>query len=213
MLSKFKQATVFSIAIAEWLSNPSRRVRFLQTMRTRKYTSARRLWQCFHFTGHQQGPTQDVTILGGGESALDDYYIAAAAAQGRGVVFDDDNSDGWFFRSDNYNFVKKGMRAITVVNDVKPEWYQKPSDEYRDSWNLSGTLANTNMMLAWASHSHTLRKRISILYLHLLDLSDVYRVEVVLGVVRIDGVLMDGPALLKFRLIEFFANQYQASSK
>ena len=94
--------------------------------------------------------TQDVTILGGGESDLDDYYIAAAAAQGRGIVFDDDNSDGWFFRSDHYNFVKKGVRAIVVENDVKPEWYHKPSDEYRDDWDLSGTLANTNLMFSVA---------------------------------------------------------------
>jgi Zn-dependent M28 family amino/carboxypeptidase len=92
--------------------------------------------------------TQDVTILGGGESDLDDYYMAAAAAQGRGIVFDDDNSDGWFFRSDHYNFVKKGVKAIVVENDVKPEWYHKPSDEYRDDWDLSGTLANTNMMFS-----------------------------------------------------------------
>ena len=92
--------------------------------------------------------TKDVTILGGGESDLDDFYMAAAAAQGRGLVFDDDNSDGWFFRSDHYNFVKKGVRAIVVENDVKPEWYHKPSDEYRDDWDLSGTVANTNMIFS-----------------------------------------------------------------
>ena len=33
-------------------------------------------------------------------------------------------------------------------NDVKPEWYHKPSDEYRDDWDLSGTLANKNMMFS-----------------------------------------------------------------
>ena len=55
------------------------------------------------------GLTRDVVILGGGESDLDHYYVAAAAAQGRYVYFDDDNSDGWFFRSDHYNFVKKGV--------------------------------------------------------------------------------------------------------
>ena len=92
--------------------------------------------------------TKDVTILGGGESDLDDFYMAAAAAQGRGLVFDDDNSDGWFFRSDHYNFVKKGVKAIVVENDVKPEWYHKPSDEYRDDWDLSGTVANTNMIFS-----------------------------------------------------------------
>lgn len=86
--------------------------------------------------------TPEVVILGGGESELDDYYVAAAAAQGRTVVFDDDNSDGWFYRSDHYNFVKKGVAAVVVENDVQPQWYHRPSDEYRDDWDVSGTLAH-----------------------------------------------------------------------
>ena len=45
--------------------------------------------------------TSDVSILGGGASDLDKYYEDAAAAQGRYIFFDDDNSDGWFFRSDH----------------------------------------------------------------------------------------------------------------
>ncbi len=47
--------------------------------------------------------TRDVVILGGGESDLDNYFVAAAVAQGRYVFFDDDNSDGWFYRSDHYS--------------------------------------------------------------------------------------------------------------
>lgn len=104
--------------------------------------------------------THDVVILGGGESNLDNYYIAAAAAQGRYVFFDDDNSDGWFFRSDHYNFVKKGVPAVVLENgqhpvDVSkpnkypmPVWYHKPSDEYREDWDLSGTLANVNLLFS-----------------------------------------------------------------
>ena len=102
--------------------------------------------------------TRDVVILGGGESFLDDLYVAAAAAQGRYIFFDDDNSDGWFFRSDHYNFVKKGVPAVVVenglhpVNPAKPNkypmpvWYHKPSDEYREDWDLEGTLANVNLI-------------------------------------------------------------------
>ena len=40
--------------------------------------------------------------------------------------------------------------AKAQENDVKPEWYHKPSDEYRDDWDLSGTLANTNLMFSVA---------------------------------------------------------------
>ena len=104
--------------------------------------------------------TMDVVILGGGESALDGYYIAAAAAQGRYIFFDDDNSDGWFFRSDHYNFVKKGVPAVVVENGLvpvnparpnkypMPVWYHKPSDEYREDWDLEGTLENINLIFS-----------------------------------------------------------------
>ena len=104
--------------------------------------------------------TRDVVILGGGACELDRYFVAAAAAQGRYIFFDDDNSDGWFFRSDHYNFFKKGVPALVVENGLHPvdpehpnrypmmQWYHKPSDEYRDDWDLEGTLANVNLMLS-----------------------------------------------------------------
>ena len=101
--------------------------------------------------------TEDVSILGGGTSDLDNYYKEAAAAQGRYIFFDNDNSDGWFFRSDHYNFVKKGVPALVVENGSHPVdptrpnkypmklWYHQPCDEYRDDWDLEGTLANVNL--------------------------------------------------------------------
>ena len=104
--------------------------------------------------------TRDVVILGGGASDIDNYYVAAAAAQGRHVNFDNDNSDGWFYRSDHYNFVKKGVRAVVLENgrlpiDVSrpnqypmPVWYHKPCDEYHDDWDLSGTLSNVNLIFS-----------------------------------------------------------------
>ena len=101
--------------------------------------------------------TEDVSILGGGSSDLDQYYVNAAAEQGRYIFFDDDNSDGWFFRSDHYNFVKKGVPALVVENgthSVDPSrpnkypmkvWYHQPCDEYKDDWDVEGTLANVNL--------------------------------------------------------------------
>ena len=106
--------------------------------------------------------TRDVVILGGGASKLDRYYEAAAAAQGRYIYYDDDNSDGWFFRSDHYNFVKKGVPAVVMENGLHPVdparpnrypfqlWYHKPSDEYREDWDLSGTMANVNLVFSVA---------------------------------------------------------------
>ena len=104
--------------------------------------------------------TYDAVVLGGGKTILDKYIIAAAGAQGRYVVFNDDNSDGWFFRSNHFNFVKKGVPAVVIeygtdlVDPSRPnkyprsQWYHKPSDEYREDWDFSGTLAHINMMFA-----------------------------------------------------------------
>lgn len=102
--------------------------------------------------------TYDVMVLGGGKNELDRYIVEAAGAQGRYVVWNDDNSDGWYFRSDHFNFVKKGVPAVVIeygkdlVDPSRPnkyprsDWYHKPSDEYREDWDFSGTLAHVRMM-------------------------------------------------------------------
>lgn len=104
--------------------------------------------------------THDLVLLGAEESPLSPYFIAAAAAQGRTIFFDSDNSDGWFFRSDHYNFVKKGVPAVVWENGLQPVdpsrpnkypmpvWYHKPSDEYKEDWDLSGSLANVNLVFS-----------------------------------------------------------------
>ena len=104
--------------------------------------------------------THDVVVLGGGNSPLDPYLIAAAGAQGRYIKWNDDNSDGWFFRSDHFNFVKRGVPAVVIefgtdlVDPSRPnkyprsDWYHKPSDEYRDDWDFAGTLAHVRLMFA-----------------------------------------------------------------
>ena len=104
--------------------------------------------------------THDVVVLGGGKTGLDAYIMAAAGAQGRYVVFNDDNSDGWFFRSDHFNFVKKGVPAVVIeygkdlVDPAHPnkyprsDWYHKPSDEYKEDWDFAGTLVHVNMMFS-----------------------------------------------------------------
>ena len=102
--------------------------------------------------------TRELSVLGGEGSPLSPYFEKAASAQGRTIFFNNDNSNGWFFRSDHYNFVKKGVPAVvwengrTPVDPGKPNkypmpvWYHKPCDEYHEDWDLSGTLANVNLV-------------------------------------------------------------------
>lgn len=105
--------------------------------------------------------TNDVPILGGSECDIDNRIMAAAAAQGRYIYTDTNNQDGWFFRSDHFNFIKKGVPAVVIRNGkdyVDPEaakqtplwadWYHKPCDEWSDDWHLDGTMANLRMMFS-----------------------------------------------------------------
>lgn len=103
--------------------------------------------------------TYDAVVLGGRPGRnLERYLEACAAAQGRYVFYNDDNSDGWFFRSDHFNFVRRGVPAVVIEpgKDLKdplhpnkyprPLWYHKPSDEYLEDWDFSGTLDHVDMM-------------------------------------------------------------------
>ena len=102
--------------------------------------------------------TKDVVVLGGGKTILDGYIEEGARAQGWYVTYDTDTSDGWFFRSDHFNFVKKGVPAVVIepgTDPVDPDrpnpypfasWYHKPCDEYHPDWDLEGSLAHIHLM-------------------------------------------------------------------
>ncbi len=103
------------------------------------------------------GPTHDVTVVGYGASELDDYLLRAAAAQDRVLKPEPTPEKGFYYRSDHFNFAKKGVPALYAESGVdyrdRPEgWgleqqadytanrYHKPGDEYRADWNLQGML-------------------------------------------------------------------------
>lgn len=114
---------------------------------------------CINFDCVAPAPlTKDISVLKEGDTILDPLLQAAAAAQNREIVFDNDNSDGWYYRSDHFNFVKKGVPAVVVkygeelMDPARPnkypqaDWYHKPNDEYLEDWDFEGTVANVNLM-------------------------------------------------------------------
>ena len=118
---------------------------------------------CINFESMAPEPlTHDVVVLGGGNSILDAFITRGAKRQGRYVTFNQDNSDGWFFRSDHFNFVKRGVPAVVIepgtdlVHPDRPNaypfesWYHRPSDEYHSDWDVEGSLAHIHLMLGVA---------------------------------------------------------------
>ena len=131
--------------------------------------------------GNIWGHTHDVTFIGLGKSTVDGLVEAIAAEQGRVVKPDQFADRGYFYRSDQFSFAKIGVPAMyldqgTDFVDRPPEWgrqqvnhytdvnYHQPSDEYDDSWNFDGmiadallgywtglAIANADQMPAWVA--------------------------------------------------------------
>ncbi|QDT04030.1 Bacterial leucyl aminopeptidase precursor [Rubripirellula lacrimiformis] len=109
------------------------------------------------------GRTHDVNVIGKGKSSLDVHVEAVATSQGRVVTPDHFPDRGYYYRSDQFSLAKIGVPGVYLHSGInvvgKPDgwgkaqlddWvekvYHQPSDEYRDDWNLSGTIEDTRLL-------------------------------------------------------------------
>jgi Zn-dependent M28 family amino/carboxypeptidase len=106
---------------------------------------------------NQWGRTKDITVIGLGNSTLDDVLRDVAARDQRVLAPDPEPEKGYFFRSDHFEFAKKGVPALYIGAGSqfigKPEGfgkqkrdeytandYHKPTDEVKADWDLSGAV-------------------------------------------------------------------------
>ena len=109
------------------------------------------------------GPTRDVTVVGSGASELEEYLARAAARQDRVVREEPTPENGFFYRSDHFNFAKAGVPALYIKlgmddREKGPEWakaqaaeftlkhYHKPSDEFRPGTDLRGGVQDLELL-------------------------------------------------------------------
>jgi len=108
------------------------------------------------------GPTEDVIVIGYGNSNLEDILATEAQAQGRYIVPETSPEKGSYYRSDHFEFAKQGVPALYAKSGVKAEgqptdyvqkWqdkytaddYHKLSDEVRSDWNLEGAVEDLQL--------------------------------------------------------------------
>jgi Zn-dependent M28 family amino/carboxypeptidase len=113
---------------------------------------------------NQWGRTKDLTVVGLGASDLDDYAKDAAAEQGRVLKPDAEPEKGFYYRSDHFNFAKKGVPAFDPDSGVdflgkapaygkqkRDEYtsidYHQPSDEVKTDWDLAGAVEDARLFL------------------------------------------------------------------
>lgn len=101
------------------------------------------------------GRAKNMTVIGMGNSELEDLLAEALKPQDRIITPEATPEDGFYFRSDHFNFAKAGVPALyakggddlreggteagqAVMADYRKHRYHKPSDEFDPSWKLDG---------------------------------------------------------------------------
>lgn len=114
---------------------------------------------------HVWGPTSDVVVVGYGSSELEDILITAAGRQNRVVKPEENPERGYYYRSDHFNFAKKGVPMLYAESgsdhrELGPEYvqgksdeyvenrYHQPDDEVQPDWDLRGAMEDIELYFA-----------------------------------------------------------------
>ena len=112
---------------------------------------------------NQWGRTEDIVVVGRGNSTLDDALADAAATQGRVLEPDPETEKGFFYRSDQFEFAKQGVPALftdsgtrylgkdssyglTKRSQYTNGDYHGVDDEVKADWDLSGAVEDAQLL-------------------------------------------------------------------
>jgi Zn-dependent M28 family amino/carboxypeptidase len=118
-----------------------------------------------YFSNWGWGKTRDFSIVGIGNSTLDDITTAVVTAQGRVVTGDTAPEQGFYFRSDHWEFARVGVPSIETSPGIdfvgksadfgtrmRTEYiahdYHEPSDVVKPGWDLSGAVQDLQVLFA-----------------------------------------------------------------
>lgn len=108
------------------------------------------------------GATDDVVVIGFGNSEMDDYLRTEASKLNRELVREPTPEKGFFYRSDHFNLAKKGVPMLyckagqkvrgksegdvqKAMTDYLANRYHKPADEVTEDWDYGGIMQDLNM--------------------------------------------------------------------
>ena len=116
-----------------------------------------------YFSNWGWGRTRDFSVLGLGGSTLEDYAAEVLKRQGRVLTGDTAPAEGFYFRSDHFEFAKGGVPAMEMSPGVEhlgqpAGWgaekredyirqdYHKISDLVKPDWDLSGAVEDLQVL-------------------------------------------------------------------
>jgi Zn-dependent M28 family amino/carboxypeptidase len=96
----------------------------------------------------------EITVVGHGYTTLEDTLKEVVSKQGRSVISERDPENGYFFRSDQFSFAKKGVPALYTKSEILEDEreytanrYHKPSDEYNPNWDMKAAVLDGEALL------------------------------------------------------------------
>ncbi|MFN7387655.1 MAG: M28 family metallopeptidase [Lysobacteraceae bacterium] len=109
------------------------------------------------------GPSKELVVIGLGNSTLDDLARDIATREGRVLVEESEPQNGYFFRSDHFNFAKAGVPALYAKGGIdhrekgreyglaweteyRANRYHKVGDNPDPSWDLRGVVEDLNLL-------------------------------------------------------------------
>ena len=117
--------------------------------------------------GNLLGRTRDLTVLGDTKSSLGPQLAAFIKPQAMRITPEEFPERGGFYRSDHFAFAKVGVPSVSIGEgtdfvgrakgwgtqqgeDYTDHRYHQPSDEYKPSFDLSGAVQLSNLVLSFA---------------------------------------------------------------
>ena len=109
------------------------------------------------------GKAHDITVIGKGQSQLEDMLAKVVATQDRTLSPEATPQNGFYFRSDHFNFARAGVPAMLVSSgldllkggraagekaaaDYTAHRYHTPRDVFNPNWDYSGILQDTQAL-------------------------------------------------------------------
>ena len=109
------------------------------------------------------GRARDMTVIGKGQSQLEDMLAAVLKTQGRVTSPETTPENGFYFRSDHFNFARAGVPAMLAssgldlldggkaagqkaADDYTAHHYHTPDDVFNPHWDYAGILEDTQAL-------------------------------------------------------------------
>ncbi|HEY0503801.1 MAG TPA: M28 family metallopeptidase [Lysobacter sp.] len=109
------------------------------------------------------GKARDMTVVGFGSSELEDLLKTVADDQQRVLHAEATPEDGFYFRSDHFNFAKAGVPALyakggqdlieggidagrKAESDYRDNRYHKPADQFDPAWKMEGVVQDLDAL-------------------------------------------------------------------